>query len=1072
MSDQLSSPVLPIALEPSASTSGFIRFSREAVEQSIPARFEQQARLYPERIAAADAEGACSYSELNRRANRIAQAILAARGPAPEPVALLIGKGVGVVAAMLGVLKAGKFYVTLDTSQPTPRQARLLAECQPALLLSDRGRLAQAEELGAGCGGLPVLNLDALPAHLADRDPDLPLTADALAYVLYTSGSTGKPKGVMQDHRYVLHLTRVYSNSGRISASDRLALLYSPNFAGAVRDIYCSLLNGATLVFFDVMREGLVGLAAWLRREEITVFFSVATMFRHFCRLLKPEDRFPRVRLVHLGSETVYAGDVLLYQRHFDEASRMIVNLGGSEYSPICQFLVDAGTRITGATVPAGYPTEDVELLLWDSQGHPAATGEIIVRSRYLSRGYRGQPELTAAVFLPDPDGCDRRLFRTGDLGRLLADGCLLHLGRRDFQVKIRGYRVETTEVEAFFTGTGLIRDAAVTAWSDAQGEQNLAAWLVPMDPAAPPTVKQLRDRIAAELPEYLVPASIAFIDALPLTATGKLDYRALPAPRPAEPEDSAYRAPRTAVEQRLQAIWSELLGRERISVHDNFFDLGGHSLAALQVVARIAAGFRVQLTQSCLFDCPTLARLAVAVEQARSIDGDAAIQAVASAAQPLPLSFAQQRLWLFAELEGLNDAFNMVRAFQLDGALDQAALKQALALVASRHANLRTTFRLDGATPVQVIAPAAASVLSVLDLRHLAEGQREAALAAALRKASGRRFNLATGPLWSLQLIRLEGYRQVLHLAVHHLICDDWSIQILLRDLSACYGASLQGQPPALPELPVQYADYAVWQRQWLAGERLQGQLDYWRAHLRGAPAETRLPLDRPRRPGAGFRAEKVRLQLDRELTRRLQQLSRGAETTLYVTLLTAYAILLGRYGNPEEVVLGTVMANRYPVETEALIGFFMSTLALRLPCPEAASFRELQARAHRIAVNGFAHPDVPFDQLVADLQCDPGALTSPLFQALFVLQNIPAQELALTGLRTTPLDLARPSAGATFDLTLSLKETGGILAGALEFNTALFDAGTIETMAAHFQALLAAIAENPELPVAALSW
>jgi amino acid adenylation domain-containing protein len=515
----------------------FSRFPRSEVEQAVPARFEQQANAYPDRIALEDPATALTYRALNRLANRVASAVLAVRGAGSEPVALLLGSGVPVVAAMLGVLKAGKFYVALDASQPTESIAAILTDTRPALLIADNTRMEQAGGLclAPGLAGVPILNFDALGPGLSEENPGLAIPPTTLAFVVYTSGSTGRPKGVMHDHRYVLHLTMVYTNSGRMSAADRLALLCPPGFAGAVRDIYCALLNGAALLTFDVRREGLTGLAAWLRQKQITVFFAVATMFRNFCAPLTPEDRFPALRLIELGSEPVYAGDVLLYQRHFSDAWRMIVNLGGAEISPICQFPVDAGTRIAWTTVPAGYPPEDVELVLLDAEGSPVAAGspgEIFVRSRYLSRGYWDRPDLTERSFLPDPEGGGRRMFRTGEMGRLLPDGCLLHLGRCDFQVKIKGYRVDPTEVEAFFTGTGLVREAAVTAWLDSAGEQNLAAWLVPSQPAAPPSVDELRALAAAALPAHMVPASLVLMGSLPTTSNGKLDRRALPDPR------------------------------------------------------------------------------------------------------------------------------------------------------------------------------------------------------------------------------------------------------------------------------------------------------------------------------------------------------------------------------------------------------------------------------------------------------------------------------------------------------------------------------------------------------------
>jgi len=1050
----------------------------DEAERSIPERFERQVRLHPERIAVADAREALTYRDLNGLANRIAHAILDQRGAAAEPVALLVGNGVPVVAAMLGVLKAGKFYVALEPAQPAARTRAILEECPPAVLIADAERMGQAEALRPAhpAGRMALLDLSALDPGLPEEDPGLAISGDRLAYVVFTSGSTGQPKGVMQDHRYVLHLTRVYSESGSISAADRLALLYSVSFAGAVRDIHCALLNGAALIHFDVKREGLTGLADWLRRERITAFFAVASMFRHFCRLLSPEDRFPAVRLVELGSEAVRAGEVRLFQRHFSRDCRMVVNLGGSEVSPICQFQVGPGTRIEGSTVPAGHPAEGIELLLWDEQGKPVAAGaegEIVVRSSYLSRGYWGRPDLTTAAFLPDPEGGDRRLFRTGDRGRLLPDGCLLHLGRRDFQIKIRGYRVEPAEVEALFTATGLVSEAAVTAWPDSTGEQSLAAFLVPSHPDAPPSLQELRARAAAALPDYMVPARLVLVDCLPLTAGGKLDRRALPDPRLAdEPPDADHRPPRSAVERRLAEIWSGLLGNERIGLDDDFFDLGGNSLLALQVVTRIRAELRLALPLHVVFERPTLAGLVEAVESARSLEPDERMEPTSRGAET-PLSPAQQRLWALAGMDEPGDAFDLVRAFRLEGALDWAALRRALEAIGRRHEILRASFPMVGGRPVQRISPACPDVCSFVDLRHLPEGRRQAALERALGAGSGPHFDVASGPLWRVRVIRLAGSCHVLHLAMHHLISDDWSVQVLLRELSAAYRAAVAKERDPdreLPPLPAQYADYAAWQERWLAGERLSRQLGYWVEHLRGAPPMLALPFDHPGRRAGEFRGGRVPLRLGGELTGRLRRLSRESETTLFITLLAAYAILLSRQGNPEDVVVGTVLANRHPVETEGLIGFFVNTLALRLRWQPGATFREILACAHRAAVNGHAHPDVPFDRVVQALRPGRSALHVPVFQAMLVLQDGSRQELALPGLTVMPMDLARPSAGATFDLTLSLREAGGELRGALEFDAGLFDFSTAARMAAQLETLLAGIARDPDAIAACL--
>ena len=485
-------------------------------------------------------------------------------------------------------------------------------------------------------------------------------------------------------------------------------------------------------------------------------------------------------------------------------------------------------------------------------------------------------------------------------------------------------------------------------------------------------------------------------------------------------------------------------------------------------------------LPPNCLFEYSTIARLAEAVEHARSLEADEAIRPATGVAEA-PLSFAQQRLWTLAVIEGPSDKFNMVRAFRVEGALDSSALESALAAILARHDNLRASFRILGRisgrisddSAVQTISPQCANVLSFADLRHVPENRRKAALDASLRAAHSQHFDLTRGPLWSMRVIRLAGNENILHLAMHHIISDDWSVQVLLRELSTIYNACLTGAQDPLPQLPVQYADYAVWQRRWQAGERLAKHLDYWQTHLRGAPPLLNLPLNRPRHAGGEFHAGTVRmsmvpLHLDRDLTLRLRRLSRESETTLFVTLLAAYAILLSQYDNPQDIVIGTAFANRYPVETEALIGFFVNALALRLQWREGATFREIQACAHHSAVTGYAHADVPFDRIVEALQPDRSALHTPVFQTLFVLQNVPKQELVLHGLVITPLDLARPTAGATYDLTLSLQEAGRELRGALEFNTALFDATTIERMAANFETVLVGIVQNPDVAVA----
>ena len=618
-------------------TNPFTKFNKEDIEQSIGDRFQMQVRMYPERIAIKTRQYHFTYDTLNRFANRIARAILTlcGRKEEAEPIPLLFESGAPIIAAMLGVLKTGKFYVPLDTSVPQTRISYILEDLQASLLITDSKHIALAKELNhGGLNGLEILNIDELDASLSTENLDLPIQPDNFAYIIYTSGSTGHPKGVIQNHRYVLHLTMNYTNSAHICADDRLALLQSPTFTGAVRDIYCALLNGGTVLPFDVKREGLINLSSFLQQEEITVFFAVATLFRHFANTLTEQEKFPKLRLIQLGSETIYKKDAELYQQNFSDECILVANLGSTEISPIRQYFIDKKTKITSSTVPVGYAVEDTEVLLIDEQGKPVGfnqVGEIVVKSHYLSVGYWRKPEITQAVFLADPDGGDERLYKTGDLGCMMPDGCLLHLGRKDFQVKVRGYRIEVAEVEMALFNTNLVQDAAVLALPDHLGEERLVAYIVPSKPkssepkssepkqGASFSIRELRHLLAESLPSYMVPSLYITLETLPLTPTGKIDRRALPAPDTFQGERlENFIAPRTKIEQQLAEIWSQVLRQAPIGINDNFFELGGDSLLATQVIARIPHVFSVNLSLQTLFTLPTIASLAERIETLR----------------------------------------------------------------------------------------------------------------------------------------------------------------------------------------------------------------------------------------------------------------------------------------------------------------------------------------------------------------------------------------------------------------------------------------------------------------------
>jgi amino acid adenylation domain-containing protein len=549
-------------------TGTLITFAPEAVEQSIPARFEQQVARYPERLAVKSRHQAFTYTALNQMANRVARAILAWCGDGAEPIALLLEQGAPVIAALLGVLKAGKFYVPMDPTYPLERLTYMLEDSQARLIVTNTHHLPLTEAVGRH--GLKVLNLDELDTEIVDENLDLTLSPDTLAYLLYTSGSTGTPKGVLQNHRNVLHTIKNECNGFHFCADDRLSLLYSPSVVGAVRNTFSALLNGAAVFPFNLREEGLTRLANWLIQEEITFYNSVATAFRHFAGSLTGIEKFPHLRLILLGSETVYKSDVELYRKHFSASCVFVVGMGATEITHIRQYFVDQHVSITDDTLPIGYAEEGVQVLLLDQANQEVgvdAVGEIAVKSRYLSLGYWRRPDLTQARFLPDANGSGERIYLTGDLGRMRADGCLIHLGREDFQVKIRGHRVEISEVETALLNYSGVNEAVVVAHEDPRGEKCLAAYLV-ASRGVVPSPGELRNSLADKLPDYMLPTAFVFLDALPLTPAGKVDRRALPPPETYRQElEAAYVPPRSDVERVITMIWQDVLRIEKVGL-------------------------------------------------------------------------------------------------------------------------------------------------------------------------------------------------------------------------------------------------------------------------------------------------------------------------------------------------------------------------------------------------------------------------------------------------------------------------------------------------------------------------
>ncbi|MBS0264562.1 MAG: amino acid adenylation domain-containing protein, partial [Planctomycetes bacterium] len=772
------------------------------------------------------------------------------------------------------------------------------------------------------------------------------------------------------------------------------------------------------------------------------------------------------------------AHDARLFQKLFAPTCIFANRLGASETGLYQVYFFDRDTPLRDSAVPAGYHIFEKTAIILDEAGRElpvGAVGEIGVRSRYLPPGYWGQPEVTREKFRDDENGTGMRLYLTGDLGRYRADGCLEFHGRKDAQVKIRGLRIELGEIEAVLAQHPQVRQAVVVMPECSSGVERLAAYVVPQQAAAPPAAPDLRRHLQETLPEYMVPAVFVILETLPLTPSGKLDRKALPAPvMDRRHREQSFVAPRTPVEELLSGIWSRLLDVEEVGIHDNFFELGGASLLATQVIARVRDACEVDLPLSSFFEVPTVAGLAERIERLRTdAPADATPpfrQAVGN--ERLTLSFAQERLWFLDQLDPGSGTYNMPRALRLRGPLDVAALERSVREIVRRHEAVRTTFGTVDGRPLPVVLEPEAFRLTVTDLQLIPERRRETEVRRLAMEEAGRPFDLSRDLMLRVQVVKLDEQHHVLLMTMHHIAYDGWSMGVLSRELTALYAAFARNENSPLPEFSFQYVDYAVWQREWLQGEELERQLTYWKQQLSGAPAVLELPTDCPRPAVATCRGERRVVTLNANLTQSLHSLSRREGVTPFMTLLAAFQVLLARYSGQEDVSVGVPIAGRNRTEVEGLIGFFVNTLVVRTDLSQNPTFQELLKRVREVTLGAYAHQDLPFERLVEELHPERSLGHSPLFQVMFALQNTPASELELTDITVSRLTIDH--ATAMFDLTLSLGERNGEFQGTLDYNSDLFQAETIARLVGHFQVLLEGIVADPaqrigELPLMA---
>ncbi|WP_186014296.1 non-ribosomal peptide synthetase/type I polyketide synthase [Burkholderia gladioli] len=1032
-------------------------------------RFEAQAAATPARVAIEFEATRLSYRELDTRAGAVAAALLARGIGREDRVAVFCARSADMMVAVLGIMKTGAAWVPLDPDVGAARLGFIVGDAAPKLILT---QLALREAVpGEAIPALCIDQPEAWPepldaAALQARRGQAP---DGLAYLIYTSGSTGVPKGVGVRHAGLDNLLRSMQAEPGIAADDTMLSVTSLAFDLVIPNLFLPLLCGARTVYAPrADTDDPARLAELMTRHGVTLMQATPATWRMLVEHGWPA--LPRPLRLVCGGEALSAE---LAERLLAHVPRIWNMYGPTE------------TTVWSSTEPVahardasciGRPLANTAIYLLDAFGQPVpqgATGELHIAGEGLARGYLGRAALTAERFVPDPFAArpGARMYRTGDHARRRPDGRLEYLGRIDNQLKVRGFRIEAGEIETALAALPGVSEAVVVARELRAGDTRLVAYVVPAPGAGADGVARAgwRAALAARLPDYMLPSRFVALEALPLTRNGKLDRAALPAPvdEAASATSADYAAPATPREQALAAQWAELLQAARVGRHDNFFELGGHSLLATQLVSRLRRELGIELPLAAVFEAPTLAALAQRLDQAEPAARDEPIEPVDRDA-PLPLSFAQQRLWFLDQLQPGNPAYHVPVAARLEGELDAAVLRATFEAIVARHEPLRTRFEMHEGTPVQRVAERIALPFELVALDHLPAQQAEARARELTREAALAPFDLGRGPLLRVRVLRLAAEEHLVVAVLHHIVSDGWSLGVLLDEIATLYPALARGEASPLAPLAVQYADFAAWQRRRLDRERLQGQLDYWRGQLAGAPALLDLPLDHPRPAVQRHHGASHDFTVGAATLAALHALGQREQATLFMTLDAALRVLLMRYADQHDISLGTAVANRQRAELEPLIGLFINTLVLRTRIDPRESYAALLAQVRRVALAAYAHQDVPFEQVVDALDPERDLSHTPLFQVMLVLQNAPAAARALPGLALRAEPPAMPA--SKYDLSLYAAEHDGRLNCSFEYSTDLFDGATIERMAGHFLRLLEAIVADPRQAIGAL--
>ncbi|WP_157642824.1 non-ribosomal peptide synthetase, partial [Burkholderia ubonensis] len=1018
---------------------------------TVVGMFEAQVARTPDAPALVTDSSLMTYADLNARANGLAHQLVNHYGVGPESlVGIMLDRSEAMIVAILGVLKAGAAFVPLDTAYPAERINHILGDTGLSLLLTQSSQLAQWYEYA----GVTLLLDQELPGWTPLPDnPPCRAAPEHLAYVIYTSGSTGKPKGCLLEHRNLAHYISwavgYYFPEGETGS---FGLYSSLCFDFTLTNVFCPLVRGKSLRIYPQSESIDTILARMFQPGSGVDTLKLTPTHIHLLEYMNLGRS--GVRKVIVGGEELTPQHIATL-RKIDPAIEIYNEYGPTEATVGCIVKL---VEDEPSTVLIGRPIANTRVYIVDEALRPVpigVPGEICIAGHGLARGYHKRPDVTAAKFVENPLPGEQRIYRTGDIGRWLPDGQIQCYGRVDDQVKIRGYRVELGEIEAALTAHEDVVGAAVMLRETAHGVRKLAAYV---KGSASLSVPDLRAFLAGKLPDYMVPSDIFPIAEFPLNANGKLDRPALLAMEAAAVPDDAADLDATPIQRELVRIWRDVLDNPAVDLAGRFFDYGGDSLQAMQLVSRIWSSFSVEIGIDAIFELQTISAVSDLIEASSPLSGSmAGTITPRSRENDLPLSFPQQRLWFLAQLEGPSAAYNISSALRFEGDLDVPRLRAAVSEISRRHEILRTTFPAIDGRGVQRIAPPAPVALAVVDVA----GESDAL--ALLADETDRPFDLAVGPLYRVVLYRVDARVHVFGVVMHHIISDAWSSGTLIGELAALYA----GQH--LPELAVQYADYAVWQHERLASADTHRELALLSASLADAPDQIELPTDRPRPAIQRFDGAVLPFQLNGELADGVRAIAHASGTSTFMVVLAAYALLLSRYSNQQDIVIGSPIANRRSSMTEPLIGFFANMLALRVDLSGNPGFGELLARVKRVALDGYSRQEIPFEQVVDTLKLERNLSRTPVFQVVFAYEKASSQPVNFPGLVATPVSVETHT--AKFDLTLHVQDSDHGLAGSLEYNLDLFDAATIERMAEHFRQLLEAVIADSNRPLGELS-